>query len=79
MKLFAPAHIRNQKIATTDEKAEFVKRNKEFLVLPIDGDLSDEHIDKMVHAIKNSWKQGGIEAHLMLDDMYGVLKRAGYK
>ena len=71
--------VNQQKQATTEEKSEFVKRNKQFLVLPVYGELSDEYIDKMVYAIKNSWKEGGIEADIMLNDMYSTLKKAGYK
>jgi len=79
MKIYAPVSIRNQKIATAEEKAEFVKRNREFLITPVDGIIPEEAIDKMVYAINNQWKDGGIEADIMLDDMYSVLKKAGYK
>lgn len=77
--MFAPSYIRNQKTATVEEKAEFVKRNREFLITPVDAVIPEKMIDKMVNAINNNWKEGGAEAHMMLDDMYSTLKKAGYK
>lgn len=63
----------------TEDKIEFIKRNKQYLILPVDGCPTDEWIDRMVYASENNWKNGGAEAYEMLIDMYTVLKRAGYE
>ena len=62
-----------------EEKAEFVKRNREFLITPVDAVIPEKMIDKMVHAINNNWKEGGAEAYMTLDNMHSTLKKAGYK
>ena len=51
MKIYAPVSVRNQKIATTEEKVEFVKRNREFLITPVDGIIPEEAIDKIKESI----------------------------
>lgn len=61
------------KVVSTEEKAEFVKKNRKNLILPVDGVLSEDKIDEMVYYIKNEWQTGGIECSIMLDDMYDVL------
>jgi hypothetical protein len=68
-----------QKSLSSEEKAEFVKRNKQHLIMPVDGEISDEWIDKMVYNIKTNWKNGGAEAHEQLTNMYVALKKAGYE
>jgi hypothetical protein len=70
------AHLKiDTKSLTTEEKADFVKRNKGRLVLPVYGELTDEFIDRMVYNIKNNWNMGGSEACWQLDNMYNALKK----
>lgn len=61
------------KSITTEEKADFIKKNKENLELPVEGEITDEHIDMMVVQIKNNWNNGGSEYYEMLNQMYKVL------
>jgi hypothetical protein len=67
------------KSATTEEKAEFVKKYKQHLILPFDDVITDVWIDGLVKAIKNNWLNGGIEAHMQLSNMYSALKKVGYE
>ena len=60
-------------MVSTEEKADFVKKNKEQLILPVDGVLTNEKIDELVYHIENNWTNGGAECHKMLDNMYDVL------
>ena len=75
MKKAIPTLVTTHKpvIVSTEEMAQFVKENKERLILPVDGILPNKTIDSLVYEIKNNWTNGGAECHDILEQMYNVL------
>jgi hypothetical protein len=72
--ILAPDYIRNQRIVPMEEKVQYIKENKERLILPIEG-ITDEHIDMLYDQVKNNWNMGGWQYGKMLDGWYKQLKR----